>query len=123
MRGRRMLLFAALALLVPLPALAVNRYEAAAGGNAEGFGVSVALDRCALLEARILCKLDVSYAPVADATSYVASVTGPDGSVVDGGGLGSGGGSIWVAYTGDGTYTVEVSAFGEPDEPGGEAKL
>jgi len=122
MRPRRALLLAALALCVPLPALAVGGDKPPSAAPAT-LAVGVALDRCGILEARILCKLDVRFDSVPGASSYTASVTRPDGSVVDLGEIGAGPASAWVAYAGDGTYTVEVSAYGDPEEPGGEPEL
>jgi hypothetical protein len=53
---------------------------------------------------------------VEGAQYYTVSVTAPDGSVTDFGSVGGGGTTLWVPYTGNGTYTVSVSAYGVDDE-------
>jgi hypothetical protein len=118
MRGRRRsLLLALLALAIPLPALALS-----SGGDSGSppapvpLSVSTALDSCGIVESQVICKLGVSFNAVPGATSYAASVTRADGSVVDYGGVGAGGGSLWVPYTGSGTYSVRISAYGSPPE-------
>lgn len=116
---RRLLLYIALALTVPLPAFALS----GGGATPANLAVSVAFDRCALLEAQIVCKLDVSFDSVDGATSYTASVTRPDGSVLDLRTIGASPASIWVGYAGDGVYSVQVSAYGDPEQPDGEPPL
>ena len=118
---RRALICAALALVVPLPALALTG-ETASGGlpRAGQLGVSASLDSCGVLEASVVCKIDATFNAVDGATSYTASVTRADGSVVDYGEISGGGAtSFWVPYAGDGTYTVTISAYGSLDADSG----
>jgi hypothetical protein len=119
---RRAFIYAALALAVPLPAYALSSGDAPESAPA-ALSVSVLLDRCGLLETEIVCKLDVSYGEIAGATSYTASVTRADGSVVDYGEVGGGDTSLWVPYVGAGTYSVEIAAYGDPPQPGGRPDL
>lgn len=146
-RVRRILLGAALCLCVPLPALALTKPDApqpSAGGPSPSAGapsaagdrsgvaaseeggdlsVSVALDRCGLLATHVLCKLDVSFTLLPGAVRHTATVTRPDGSVAEFGELGPGVGSMWVPYAGDGTYLVEISAYGGANHPKGSATV
>ena len=110
MRRRRTLLYAVLALAVPLPAFALGGGH----GGSGGLGLSASLDRCGITGADIVCKIDASWSAVPGATRYTASVTSPDGSVTDYGSVGGSGTSFWVPYTGNGTYSVTVSAWGTP---------
>jgi hypothetical protein len=104
---------AALALCVPIPAFALSGDDPAAE-TAGTLGVSASLDSCGIAGSSVVCKIDASWSSVEGATSYSASVTSPDGSVVDYGDAGGSGTSFWVPYVGPGTYTVNVSAFGDP---------
>ena len=119
---RRALLYAALALCVPLPAFALDGHAEPAAAEPAALSVSVELDRCGVAGARVLCKLDVAYGQIPGATRYTASVSRPDGSVADHGVVEPGGTSLWVAYAGDGEYSVEISVYGRPDE-GGKPRL
>src|SRR4051794_7218668 len=114
MRRKRLLLFAALALLVPVPAVAVEL--GGAGSDGGSLDAQASLDSCGLFENQIVCKIDASYNEVGGASSYTASVTAPDGAVSDYGSVGAGGASLWVPYVGNGTYTVEVQAWGTPPD-------
>jgi hypothetical protein len=119
MRRRRAILFAALALAAPVPAFALV-------GGSSGVGsldAHASLDRCGVFQQQIVCKFDVSFNEIAGAERYTASVTAPDGSVSDYGSVGPGGGSLWVPYAGDGSYTVTVDAWGEPPKEGKPAEL
>jgi len=114
----RALLYALLALAAPLPALALTGGDGETAG--EGLSVSASLDGCGTAGAQIVCKLDASWNALPGAERYTASVTRPDGSVIDAGEVGAGSTSVWVPYVGNGTYTVTVSAYGTPpgaDEP------
>lgn len=122
---RRALLYAALALCVPLPALAALAPEGedAPAATPASLAVSVALDGCSAAGSAVACRLAIDYETLPDATTYTASVSRPDGSVVDLGTVGAGSASVWVGYVGDGVYTVEVSAYGDPEQPGAAASL
>ena len=113
MGRRRFLIYAALALAVPIPAFALGL----GGSTPASLDAHASLDSCGLVGQQIVCKLNVSFNQVAGAESYTASVTAPNGAVADYGAVGAGGGSLWVPYTGDGTYTVTVKAFGSPPSP------
>jgi hypothetical protein len=104
---------AALALCVPLPAFALTGDDAAPE-TAGTLGVSASLDSCGIAGSSVVCKIDASWSAVDGATSYSASITSPDGSVVDYGDAGGSGTSFWVPYVGAGSYTVTVSAYGDP---------
>jgi collagen type VII alpha len=112
MRRQRLLLYVALALLVPVPALALELGGPGAGSSS--LDATASLDSCGLFENQIVCKIDASFNEVDGATSYTASVTAPNGAVSDYGSVGPGGASLWVPYVGNGTYTVEVQAWGTP---------
>lgn len=112
MRGRA-LIYAALALAVPLPALAISGDDTAEAPPApETLTVSASLDSCGTATDTIVCKIDASWNEITGADRYTASVTRADGSVVDFGDVGAGGSSFWVPYVGNGTYTVTVSVYG-----------
>lgn len=114
---RRALVYALLALAVPLPALALT----GRGGGEQpppdvSLSVAASLDSCGTAANTIVCKIDASWNALPGATRYTASVTRADGSVVDFGSVGAGSASFWVPYVGNGTYTVSVSAYGTPPE-------
>src|SRR5436190_14584456 len=122
MRRRRMILYAALALAVPVLAFALELTgeSAPAPGSLDA---SASLDGCGLFEQQIVCKVDVGFNQIAGADRYAASVTAPDGSVADYGDVGAGGAGLWVPYVGDGTYTVTVQAWGKPPKQKAKPKL
>jgi hypothetical protein len=115
MRRKRLLLYVALALLVPVPALAIDQLGGPGSGSSS-LDASASLDSCGLFENQIVCKIDASFSAVDGATSYTASVTAPNGAVSDYGTVGGGGASLWVPYVGNGTYTVEIQAWGTPPD-------
>ena len=107
---RRTLLYAALALAVPLQAFALS-----GGGTPSGaLNATASLDGCGIASSAIVCQIDVSWSAVDGATGYSASVTSPDGSVVDYGSVSGTSTSVYVPYVGNGTYSVTVSAYGTP---------
>ncbi|MFL5870205.1 MAG: hypothetical protein ACJ75R_03935 [Solirubrobacterales bacterium] len=85
--------------------------------------VSTSLDSCGLADTEIVCKLDVSYSSVPGASSYTATVTAADGSVIDYGSVGVGSTSVFVPYTGPGSYSVRITAYGTPPQPGGRGNV
>jgi hypothetical protein len=109
-----------LALAAPLPAFAISNQAfepvTAAPGPA-AISVSTSLDSCGVLNDNIVCKLDVSFNPIPNADTYSATVTRADGSVIDYGGVGAGGTSLWVPYVGAGNYSVRITAYGQPETP------
>jgi hypothetical protein len=112
MNRKRALLYAALVLAVPLPALAFER-----GQGAAGLDVQASLGGCGIADAAISCRIDIAFSHSPDAEYYTASVTAPDGSVLELGTIASGGGggsstSASVPFSGNGEYTVTVSAWG-----------
>ena len=103
-----------LALAVPLPALALTGPSDPPLPRAGSLGVAATLDECGLFENTIVCKIDATFNPVQGGKVYRASVSRPDGSSVNYGQISPGGASsFWVPYAGDGTYTVQVSAYGD----------
>jgi len=110
---RRTALYAALALLVPASAFALGNGAPGADGQ---LGVTASLDSCGIYQNAVVCKIDATFDQVDGATSYTASVTRGDGSVIDYGEIDGGGAtSFWVPYSGNGTYTVQISAYGQLD--------
>ena len=109
----RTVMLTLLALLVPLPALALNG-DSSESRAPVGIAVSVGLGDCGLAEAQIVCGLDASWSAVEDANYYTVSVTRADGSVVDYGQSTGTAMSVWVPYVGAGSYSVQVSAWGTP---------
>jgi hypothetical protein len=113
MNRKRALLYAVLALAVPLPALAIET-----GSGTTSLGVEASLGGCGIGDAAITCRIDASFNRVADAEYYTASVTAPDGSVSDLGTVAAGGGEgrtsagLSVRYAGNGEYTVTITAWG-----------
>ncbi len=124
-RRKRTLMLVTLALAVPLPAFALSgEVETGAEPAVTDLAVSASLDSCGVLDAQIVCTLSVSYAALPNATSYTASVTSPDGTVVDQGSVPAGGTTLTVPYAGNGTYSVRVTAYGVPeDDPEGEEEV
>jgi hypothetical protein len=122
---RRAILLSALALVVPMSAVALpGEIDGTADAAVADLGVSASLDSCGLLETQIVCTFSVSYSTLPNATSYTASVTSPDGSVTDFGSVPAGGTSLTVPYAGNGTYGVRVTAYGVPeDEPDAEEQV
>ena len=127
------MLLTLLALAAPLPAMALNSdgsEPVTATPAPAALSVSTSLDSCGIVNAQVVCKLNVSFNPVEGADTYSATVTRADGSVVDYGGVGIGGASLWVPYVGPGGYSVRISAYGTPPtaeddggadkQPGGE---
>ncbi len=123
---RRIFVLAALALAIPLPALALEggTEEAPAGAPApQALSVATSLGRCGIGEAQVFCTLNVSFNAVDGASSYSATVTRADGSVVDYGSVDAGGTSLYVPYVGAGSYSVRVSAYGAlPTEEGEDGR-
>lgn len=112
---RRTMLYAALALAIPLPALALT------GEGESGLSVEASLGGCGVNGPRIVCEINASFGSIEGADYYTASVTAPDGSVTDFGqvaGAGGGGTSLWVPYVGNGTYSVTVTAWGDEERTG-----
>ncbi len=116
---RRTVLLALLAVAVPLPALAASE-GSLTSSSPVALSVSTSLGSCGLSGAEIICQLNVSYNTVPGATSYSATVTRADGSVIDYGAVGAGGTTLSVPYVGSGSYSVRITAYGEPVQPDAE---
>lgn len=111
-RRKRALGLALIALAVPFPAFAIS-----GGGSAPAsLTVTASLDHCGLAESQIICKIDAGWNSVEGADDYAVSVTGADGSVVDYGRTTGQGTSVWVPYSGPGTYSVQITAWGTPPD-------
>lgn len=111
---------AALALAAPaVPAFALPGED----GRGGGLAVSAQLRGCGDAGSGVVCEVDVSHGTVSGASRYEATVTGPDGSVTALGEVGPGGARVWVPYVGNGTYSVEVAAYGDADESKGERRV
>ena len=107
------------ALVAPIPAFALNGEEGAGQVEAgpAALAVSSSLGSCGVIDTGISCQINISFNSLPNATSYTASITSPDGSVTDLGGVGPSGTSAWVPYVGAGTYAVQVTAYGTPLDP------
>jgi hypothetical protein len=112
-------LLVCVALIVPIQAGALE-------GRGSALAVSASLGHCGVSGSGIMCRIDVSWSGVENATRYTATATLADGSVQDLGTVGGGGGggstAVWVPYAGSGTYTVAVTAWGS-DPEGKDEKL
>lgn len=125
-RRKRALILTLLALAVPLPAYAITNEVLAAPAGPSSISVSASLASCGVIDDGVACQINVSFSEVANASSYTATVTRADGSVIDYGAIGAGGASIWVPYVGAGTYSVKVTAYGEPEtatDPDGHGEI
>jgi hypothetical protein len=118
MHRRGTLVYAVLALAVPLPAFALSDGGGSAGG---GLSVNASLDGCGILAAQVVCKIDASWNEVEGTKRYTASVTSPDGSVTDYGEVAGTPTSFWVPFVGNGSYSVTISAWGT--DPHGKRHL
>ncbi len=108
---------AALALLVPVGAVALDR-------GSSGLGVQASLERCGVAGDTVFCQISASFDRVEGAEFYTATVTRPDSTVQDFGRVATGeagraSASLWIPYGGNGSYTVEITAWardgdGEP---------
>jgi hypothetical protein len=113
MSRKRALLYASLALAVPLPAIAFEH-----GSGPASLEVRASLDGCGVTRDSIVCAIDASFNRLEQAEYYTAGVTAPDGSVTELGTVAEGGGSddasssLWVPYAGNGTYAVTITAWG-----------
>jgi hypothetical protein len=85
--------------------------------------VTTQLDSCGIAADDVVCKLDVSFNSVNGASNYAATVTRADGSVVDYGSIGAGGGTLFVSYVGPGSYSVRITAYGTPPHEGGRGNV
>src|SRR5690606_27742692 len=88
--SRRAILLTLLALLAPLPAVAVG------GGGPQSLSVSAALGGCGLIDNSVACRVDVSWSALAKADSYSVSVTAPGGSVVGSAETSGASTSLWI---------------------------
>jgi len=114
---RRTILLAALVLATPVSAWAVGEGALQTGSAQASISVSTSLRSCGVIEDGVACELGVSFGAVDGASSYTAAVTRADGSVIDYGAVAPGGTSLWVPYVGSGTYSVRITAYGEPESP------
>lgn len=120
MSARRLLILVALVALAAVPLRAFG----SADQSAAGLSVSASLGGCGTAGSAITCKIDVQFGAVPGADYYTAATTLPDGTVREMGGVGSGETtSIYVPYVGAGTYSVAVSAWGEPETREEESEL
>ena len=115
---RRIFGLALVALAVPFPALALDGGGGAEPGAPQSLTVTASLDSCGLAGTQVLCKINAGWNALDGAENYTVSVTSPNGSVSEQGETSGMGSSVWVAYTGPGTYSVTVTAWGTP--PGEE---
>lgn len=114
---RRIFGLALVALAVPFPALALDG-GASAEPTTQSLTVTASLDSCGLAGTQVLCKINAGWNALEGAENYTVSVASPSGSVSEQGETSGPGSSVWVPYTGPGTYSVTVTAWGTP--PGAE---
>ena len=69
MRRPRLLLYVALALLVPVPALAIDQLGGPGSGSTS-LDASASLDSCGLFEKQIVCKIDASFNALHDGITW-----------------------------------------------------
>lgn len=110
MSRRWIIPLAALVLLTPVGAVALDR-------GASGLGVQASLQGCGVSGERILCHISASFDRVEGGEFYTASVTRPDSTVQDFGQVATGEegratADLWIPYAGNGSYTVEITAWG-----------
>jgi hypothetical protein len=105
--------------VAPIPAFALSGEDGAGQVDAgpAALSVSSSLGSCGVVDTGVACQINISFNSLPNATSYTATITSPDGSVTDLGGVGPGGSSAWVPYVGAGTYAVQVTAYGTPLDP------
>jgi hypothetical protein len=117
-------LFTLLALAAPLPAFALNADAPLKNVVPATLNVSTTVGNCGLGGGSdIVCELNVSFNTLPGASSYTATVTRADGSVVDYGAVGAGQASLFVPYVGPGSYSVRITAYGTPPEAGGRGNV
>jgi hypothetical protein len=83
----------------------------AAGEGQLGLDVSASLGGCGRSGDGISCRIDVAYGSLPLASHYTAVVARPNGTTQDFGRVPEGDISLPVTYTGDGTYTVTITAW------------
>jgi len=82
-------------------------------GTASGGSISVeaSVGGCEPGSDAVVCQINASFTGVADADYYTASVTRPDGVTQSFGTVPAGSASVWPSYSGDGTYTITITAW------------
>lgn len=118
-RRRRALWLTLAALAAPLPAFALSGEDGSGQVEAgpAALSVSTSLGSCGVIGDGLACQLNVSFNTLPNATSYTATVTSADGSVIDYGSVAPAGTSIWAPYVGAGNYSVRITAYGTPIDP------
>jgi hypothetical protein len=83
-------------------------------GTASGGSISVQASVAGCKPASdgaVACQIDASFTGVGGADHYTASVTRPDGVTQSFGTVPAGSASVWPTYSGDGVYTVTITAW------------
>jgi hypothetical protein len=111
-RLARTALGAAASLAVLLPATAAAQQDPA------GLRVSADVTGChgSPAAGTVVCNIYVSFSSISGASSYTAEVARPGGGVQTFE-VGRGSATLPVGYTGNGTYTVTIKAYGNPAGP------
>lgn len=108
-RARRKLFRSALLVAcVAALALSIPTGTASGGGN---ISVEASLGGCEPAGNTYRCQINASFTGVSGSEYYTASVTGPDGRTQGFGTVPAGSASVWATYTGDGTYTITITAW------------
>jgi hypothetical protein len=108
--SRRLIIpLAALALLVPVGAVALDR-------GSSGLDITSSLEWCGVSGDTVFCNISASFNLLEDGEFYTATVTAPDSTVQDLGRVATGGegrttASLWVPFAGNGAYIVEITAW------------
>jgi hypothetical protein len=108
--SRRLIIpLAALALLVPVGAVALDR-------GSSGLDITSSLEWCGVSGDAVFCNISASFNLLEDGEFYTATVTAPDSTVQDLGRVATGGegrttASLWVPFAGNGAYIVEITAW------------
>jgi hypothetical protein len=90
-------------------AVAVPIHAGAASGGS--IAVQASVGGCESGGGGIACRIDASFTGVAGADYYTASVRGPDGARQNFGTVPAGSASVWARYSGNGTYTITITAW------------
>lgn len=106
MRRRSRALLATVAVLAALPGSASAAADEAVPVP---MGVTATLDSCS---GHDTCRIRVDFGAVQDAASYEAVIRGPDGTELVSAPAQAGTNSYAVPFRGNGTYSVQITAFG-----------
>ena len=99
----------ALALALGVTAIAVPVHAGSASGG--GIHVDASLGGCKPGDGGSVCNINATFTSVSGADYYTASVTGPHGATQSFGTVATGSASVWPRYSGNGAYTITITAW------------